>query len=342
MSVNRSPFASTARSLPTSAEALAMAAEIRQTLTDTPPWIPSKYLYDDRGSRLFDEITRLPEYYPTRTEEGLLETVAGEVMDAVDPVEIVELGSGVGRKIRLLVEQMLARHERPRAVLVDINPSVVAESVAELRRAYPRLDVVGSVADFERESPRVPRAGRRLMVFFAGTIGNLHPDDVPAFLRRQGAALAAGDFFLVGVDLVKDRARLEAAYNDARGVTACFNLNVLRVLNERLGADFDPDAFEHVAFFDEAKSWIEMRVRARRGMQVTIPAVPLEMALEPGDEIRTEISCKYTRESFAARMAGTGFSLDRWRTDPDRLFALALLVRTDDAEPGPWKSRPPF
>jgi L-histidine N-alpha-methyltransferase len=315
---------------PLSEDVCRMALEIRQTLTDDPPSIPSKYFYDDRGSALFEQITQVPEYYQTRTEERLLEQVAPEIMGFVAPAELIELGSGAGRKIRTLLD-LLARERRgrdARVTLVDINARCVAESCAALSADYPGIAVVGAVSDFERERPRQDRLGRRLMVLFAGTIGNLHPDDVPGFLKQVGRGLDEGDGFLVGVDLVKDKGRLEAAYNDARGVTAAFNLNVLRALNERLGADFDLAAFEHVAFFDEAHEWIEMRVRAKRPLRVTIPASRLVLDIERGDEIRTELSCKYTLRSFDALLTESGFALRRWYTDPEALFALALLERT--------------
>jgi L-histidine N-alpha-methyltransferase len=339
MTITLSTPASAARITSLTPELAAMAAELRQTLTDVPPWIPSKYLYDDRGSALFEEITRLPEYYPTRTEEALLESVADEIVTRVDPVEILELGSGVGRKIRTLLDRVVARPVHPSLVLVDINARVIADSIGALRADYPGVSISGWTTDFEREAPQAPRRGRRLMVFFAGTIGNLHPDTVPAFLAAQARALEPGDAFLIGVDLVKDRARLHAAYNDTRGVTARFNLNVLQVLNDRLGADFDVAAFEHVAFFDEEHRWIEMRVRARRPTRATIPPCRLDLAFAPGDEIRTEISCKYTRETFRERVAGSGFVLHRWFTDPQALFALALLVRAETADAA-WPQPP--
>jgi len=169
--------------------------------------------------------------------------------------------------------------------------------------------------------------GGRLAAFFASTIGNLHPDEVPPFLARVAERLAPGDAFLVGVDLVKDPARLEAAYNDTAGVTAAFNRNILRVMNDRLGADFDPDAFAHVAFYDRERAWIEMRLRSLKLQRVRIPAARLDLAFEAGEEIRTEISCKYTRSTFEALLPGTGLVLDRWYTDPENLFALALLGR---------------
>ncbi len=184
------------------------------------------------------------------------------------------------------------------------------------------------MGDFLHDLPALGPGGGRLLLFLAGTLGNLHPDDVPAFFRAAAAVLAPGDGFLVGVDLVKDPARLHAAYNDSAGVTAEFNLNILRVLNDRLGADFDPAAFEHVAFYDAERQWIEMRLRARRAVRARVPGAGLEIALAAGEEIRTELSCKYTRDSFSSRLAGTGLLLDRWMTDPEGLFASALLRRS--------------
>jgi len=312
-----------------------MAEEIRRGLSARPRSLPSKYFYDDRGSRLFEAITRLPEYYLTRTEERLLAGVAGDIVARVRPVELVELGSGAGRKIRLLLAAMARASLLERCVLLDINERFLAAATEALARDFPGLAVKGVVDDFLDDLDLLGGAGGggRLAAFFASTIGNLHPDEVPAFLSRVAAHLAPGDAFLVGVDLVKDVARLEAAYNDAAGVTAEFNRNILRVMNERLGADFDPDAFEHVAFYDRRKAWIEMRLRSRKLQRVRIPAARLDLVFEAGEEIRTEISCKYTRETFGGLLPGTGLALDRWYTDPENLFALALLGRENDARP---------
>jgi L-histidine N-alpha-methyltransferase len=303
-----------------------MAAELRRTLSDDPPWIPSQYLYDDRGLILFEEITHTPEYYQTRTEEALLSSVADAVVERAAPADVLELGSGAGRKIRLLLDRVTLREKRARCVLLDINEVSVRAAQKRLREAYPGLEVLGLVGDF-REPPSLPRRGRRLVLFLAGTIGNLHPYAVPPFLTRLGQTLAPADCLLVGLDLVKEKGRLEAAYNDSRGATARFNRNVLSVVNRRLGADFEPTAFEHVAFYDEARSWIEMRLRARRAQRVVVPACALELSLAAGDEIRTEISCKYTRGTFLRLLEGTGFRCRRFYTDPDALFALALLER---------------
>lgn len=303
-----------------------MAAEVRAGLASSPPTLPCKYFYDDRGGQLFDEITRLPEYYPTRTEERILERVAGDVVGRVEPDELLELGSGIGRKIRLVLDRM----KRPtRCVLLDVNEACLATSVETLSRDYPGLVAEGVAGDFTEDLPAVgPGQGRRLALFFAGTVGNLHPGDVPRFLGEVAAILAPGDAFLVGVDLVKDVGRLEAAYDDAAGVTASFNLNILRVVNERLGADFDVAGFRHVAFYDREQAWIEMRLRATRPSRTRVAG--LELGFDTGDEIRTEISCKYTRASFAARVPASAFAIEEWYTDPEELFALVLLRRTQE------------
>jgi L-histidine N-alpha-methyltransferase len=311
-----------------------MAVEVREGLSKRPlPELPSKYFYDDRGSALFDDITRLPEYYQTRTEEAILEAVAREVVDRIQPRELCELGSGVGRKVRLLLDAMAGRGLLERCVLLDISEGFLVESARRLDTLYPDLAVRGVVGDFLEDLPALGPGGGRLALFLAGTVGNLHPDAVPPFLRAVARQLEPGDGFLVGLDLVKDEARLHAAYNDSAGVTAEFNRNILRVVNTHLGANFEPEAFEHVAFYDRAHAWIEMRLRATRSMRVTLPGADLQMALEPGDEIRTELSCKYTRDSLEARLLGTGLCVEGWYTDPDELFASALLRRTHHAIP---------
>ena len=306
----------------------AMAAEVREGLSRRPlPELPCKYFYDERGSELFERITGLPEYYPTRTETAILEAHAVEVVDAVGPRELAELGSGAGHKIRLFLDAMRSRRSLESVVLLEINEGYLRESVDRLQDDFPEARVRGIVGDFLHDLPALGPGGGRLLLFLAGTLGNLHPDDLPAFFRATAAVLAPGDGFLVGVDLVKDPARLHAAYNDSAGVTAEFNLNILCVLNDRLGADLDPAAFEHVAFYDAERQWVEMRLRARRAVRARVPGAGVEIALAAGEEIRTELSCKYTRDSFSSRLPGTGLLLDRWMTDPDGLFASALLRR---------------
>ncbi len=302
-----------------------MAASVSVSLADDPPWVSSTYFYDDRGSELFEAITRLPEYYPTRTEERLLATHADELLELTRADELVELGSGAGRKIRLLLDAMGRRGRRRRATLLDINERFLTTSAHRLAEVYPDLEVRGVVGDFTDDLAQVGPGGTRLFLFLAGTIGNLQPDEVPAFLRQVRRAMGRRDAFLVGVDRVKDTAVLEAAYNDAAGVTAQFNRNILCALNAGVGSKFDPDAFEHVAFWDPVRSWIEMRLRATRPMRVDLGRAGGSLELGAGDEIRTEISCKYTRASFTARLANTGLELEHWFTDPDDLYALALL-----------------
>jgi L-histidine N-alpha-methyltransferase len=225
----------------------------------------------------------------------------------------------------VLLDAMRRRGLLKGCVLLDINETFLDVSARRLASDYPEMRVRGVVGDFTRDLEAIGDGPRRLLVFFAGTIGNLHPDDtLPGFLAMVRRTLNDDDRLLVGLDLVKDRQRLEAAYNDPEGVTADFNRNALRVLNARFGTDFDPQAFDHVARWESAPEWIEMRLRARRPMRVTLPGDPRRLVLEAGDEIRTELSCKFTRESFRRRLAGTGLELDGWWTDPEALFALAL------------------
>ena len=289
------------------------------------PQIDSKYFYDDRGSELFEEITRLPEYYPTRTEETLLEHAADELIAATRPSELVELGSGAGRKIRLLLDAIQRRGDPLACVLLDVNRTFLETSALRLADEYPDLGVRGVVGDFLRDLGSLGSGRRRLFLFFAGTIGNLHPSRFASFLADLRRVMDDDDHLLVGVDLVKDRARLEAAYNDSAGVTAAFNRNILRSLNHRFGTDFEPGDFEHVAFWDADRQWIEMRLRARREARVTLGRDGGVLHLPSGAEIRTEISCKFTRATFTERVRGTGLAVARWLTDSQDLFALALL-----------------
>lgn len=306
----------------------AMAAEIRAGLLADPPEIPCKYFYDDAGSRLFEEITQLPEYYQTRTEERILEDRAEEVVPRFQPRELVEIGSGTSRKTRILLDAMARAGTLTSCVLFDINERALQESIRALSADYAGLEVRGVSGDFATDLAAIGRPSRRrLAVFLGGTIGNLTPADVPAFLARLAGILAPGDGFLLGVDLVKDPARLHAAYNDAAGVTARFNLNILNAVNEALDGDFDPTAFEHVAFYDRDNAWIEMRLRAVRPTRVRVRGAGVDRRFEAGDEIRTEISCKYTRSSLTALLPGTGLRLVDWLADAEDLFALAVLER---------------
>jgi L-histidine N-alpha-methyltransferase len=302
----------------------AECAEVHRNLLRILPRIDSKYFYDDVGSRLFEEITQLSEYYQTRTEETILAEIADEVVGLTGARELVELGSGAGRKIKLLLDAMRGRGRLERCVLLDINETFVRTSAADLADHYPEIEVCGVVGDFLRDLDSVGTGGDRLFVFLAGTIGNLYPRQLSMFFRNVRAALGPNDAFLVGLDLVKDTARLEAAYNDSAGVTAEFNLNALKVLNRRFATAFEIDAFEHVAFYDREQEWIEMRLRALRPTGASLGGVR-EIRFEAGDEIRTEISRKFTRRSFADALDGTGLELSAWFTDSESLFASALV-----------------
>jgi L-histidine N-alpha-methyltransferase len=300
------------------------AAEVRRALRGQPPSIPSRYLYDDTGSALFEEITRLPEYYPTRTEQALLERLAPGLVATLQPRELAELGAGTSRKTRILIDAA-ARAGTLRSVrLLDVNAGVLESSRRRLARELPGVAVHTVVGDFLQPG-QLGRVPGRLLLFLGSTIGNLAPAEARTFLRRARSVLGPRDAFLVGFDLVKDTRVLEEAYNDGAGVTAAFNRNILSSLNDTFDGDFDPATFEHVAFFDRQRSWIEMRLRAQQPTRVRLAALDLDLQLAAGDEIRTEISCKYTRASVKRLLAGSGLVLERWDTDPDALFALALL-----------------
>ena len=302
--------------------------ELLAALRADPPSIPSKHFYDARGLALFDAITELPEYYPTRVERAILERVAPEIAGRTRAAQLVELGSGSAVKTRLLIEALRAEGTLSQYVPVDVNEESLRRVGAELTAAHPGLAVHGIAADFHgplAPLPPAPPPGPRLAIFLGGTIGNLRPEDeAPAFLRRVRAALAPGDQFLLGVDLVKDVAALEAAYDDAAGVTAEFNRNVLLVANRLLGADFDPARFGHRAFYDRDRDWIEMRLVAREPMEVRLGEQGGRLRLAEGAEIRTEISAKYTRPRAESMLASAGFAPEEWWTDESEAFGLAL------------------
>jgi L-histidine N-alpha-methyltransferase len=296
-------------------------AGFRSELKELPP----KYFYDERGSRLFERITELPEYYPTRAERAILEREATAIVAAAEPECLVELGSGSASKTRSLLDAMRDAGSLHTYVPVDISEEITRETAARLVAEYPGLRVHGVICDFTTELERLPGAGqRRTVAFLGGTIGNFAPAERASFLSRIAGVLRPGDHLLLGTDLVKDRGALEAAYNDSAGVTAEFNKNLLRVLNRELGADFDPDAFEHRAFYDEGEARIDLRLRSLAEQVVTLPALEMRVAFEHGEEIRTEISCKFTRESIHECYTEAGLELVRWWTDPEDQFALSL------------------
>ncbi len=304
-----------------------LVADARRGLTATPKTLPSKYFYDARGSDLFEQITRLPEYYPTRTEEAILTRYADQIAAAAGrPDTLVELGSGSSTKTRLLLDALAAAGRLRRYVPVDVSSSALEGALDTLAVDYPALELHGVVADFEAHLDRLPSTGGRLIAFLGSTIGNLDPAERSRFLRGLRSGLGAGDAFLLGADLVKAEDRLVAAYDDAAGVTADFNRNVLRVLNASLGADFRPEDFDHVARWNSDAEWMEMILRARRAMTVRLADLDLQIAFATGEEIRTEISAKFRRPGLTAELAAAGFTLMSWWTDPSDDFALALAV----------------
>ena len=301
-----------------------LVEDVRDGLTRSFKELPPKYFYDERGSELFDRITTLPEYYPSRCERQILNRHAPEIVGTAEAEELVELGSGTASKTRALLYAMAGIGSLRRYVPFDFDPSVVEACAAELIELYPGLDVHGVVGDFGRDLACIPDGEQRLFAFLGGTIGNLLPDQRTLFLAGLREQMEDGDRLVIGTDLIKDRGVLEAAYNDSAGVTAEFNRNVLRVINAGLDADFDPDAFEHVAFFDEANSWIEMRLRAKGAQQVRIVGADLEVTFADGEEIRTEISAKFTREAVERELAAADLRLDEFFTDGSKLFGLAF------------------
>jgi len=304
-----------------------MAADVVAGLTGSEKWLPPKYFYDARGSELFEDITRLPEYYPTRAELEILERHAADLMAAARPTEVLELGSGSSRKTRLLLEAMHDLGTGSRYVPLDVSEDALRGAAEALTADEPWLEVEGLVGDFHADLDHLPPSPGRLVAFLGSTIGNLDPTERTAFLASVAASLGAADRFLVGVDLVKDPGTLEAAYDDAAGVTAEFNRNVLVVLNRELGANFDVGAFEHVAAYDKENAWIEMRLRATRAMEVTFPTLDLTVSFGSGEEMRTEISCKFTPDGFQAELAAAGMVTERWLTDEEERFGLALARR---------------
>ena len=310
-----------------------LADDVLDGLTRPFKELPPKHFYDSRGAELFDRICDLPEYYPTRAERAILEQSAEELARITGAVELVELGSGTAAKTRVLLDAMREAGTLYRYIPVDVTESVVRDCAEELTREYPGLRVHGVIADFERHLDRVPpAAGPRIVAFLGGTIGNFPPGSRRRFLRQIACLLGPQDHLLMGTDLVKDPEVLEAAYDDAQGVTAEFNRNVLRVLNRELQADFDPENFDHVALFDSEHEWIEMRLRARHEHTTVVRGLDLPVHFAAGEEMRTEISAKFTPERLEGDLAAAGLELVRWLTDPDELFALTLS-RSVDASP---------
>jgi L-histidine Nalpha-methyltransferase len=317
------------RRLPPGFLAESLREDARSGLTSREKSLPPKWFYDAQGSALFEKITELPEYYPTRAEREILYAVAGQIAAQTGARTLVELGSGSSEKTRLLLDALRAAGTLRCYVPVDVSEPALVAAAGALEAEYLGLDVRAVLSDFT-EHLGLPAdddaSGPRLVAFLGSTIGNLLPSERASFLARLRARLSPGDFFLLGADLVKDPAMLVAAYDDAAGVTAEFNKNVLAVLNAELGADFDRDGFEHVAVWDADAEWIEMRLRSLSDQTVHLPGIGLTVSFAEGEEMRTEVSAKFRREGVRAELAAAGFSMRTWWTDAAGQFGLSLSV----------------
>ena len=301
-----------------------MAADVRIGLTKPFKELSPRYFYDERGSELFEAITETPEYYPTRAERAILERHSPAIVAAAGgPATLIELGSGSAAKTRVLLDAMREAGTLSAYAPVDISEEITRETSARIADEYG-IAVHGMVCDFERDLERIPLSGPRVIAFLGGTIGNFEPQQRASFLARVANLLGDEDRFLLGTDLIKDRATIEAAYNDAGEVTAEFNKNVLAVLNERLGADFHLDAFEHVAFFDEENLFVDIRLRSLRRQLVTFADLGMTVAFGRGEEMRTEISTKFAQPGLEGIYAEAGLAMTDWWTDPEGLFGLSL------------------
>ena len=311
--------------LPADGTRAALIHDVREGLSRDLKELPPKYFYDELGSELFEQITELAEYYPTAAERAILRSQSDSIVAAADPECLIELGSGSAAKTRTLLDAMRDRGSLHTYVPVDISEQITRRTAVELIDEYPGMNVHGVICDFESQLEALPGWGRRRMfAFLGGTIGNFPPARRTEFLARIAALLGPEDSLLLGTDLIKDRARLEAAYDDAAGVTAKFNKNVLAVLNRELGADFNLDRFEHVAFYDERNEWVDIRLRSLVEQEVSIANLEMTVRFSAGEEMRTEISAKFSPDGLARNYAEAGLHMAELWTDPEHLFALSL------------------
>jgi L-histidine N-alpha-methyltransferase len=307
-----------------------MAADVRAGLTRPFKALSPRYFYDERGSQLFEQITELPEYYPTRCEREILQTESESICEAANgPASLIELGSGSARKTQVLLDAMRKACCLETYCPVDISEQITRDTAEQIASEYDDVDVRGLVCDFELDLERIPVGGPRLIAFLGGTIGNFEPQQRSGFLHRVANLLGPEDRFLLGTDLVKDRKTLETAYNDSQGVTSEFNKNVLAVLNRELGADFDLDSFEHVARWDPENLWVDIRLRSLSNQVVNVTALDMQVAFSAGEEMRTEISTMFARSGLEGIYAEAGLELTDWWTDPDGLYALSLARAVD-------------
>jgi L-histidine N-alpha-methyltransferase len=305
----------------------ALCRDVRAGLMSSPKSLPPKWFYDSVGSDLFDQITRLPEYYPTRAEAEILRARATEIVSVAGADTLVELGSGTSEKTRVLLDALRDGGVLRRFVPFDVDASMLSLASKAIQGEYPGIEIAAVCGDFEEHLAKIPNGGRRLFVFLGSTIGNLKPGARTEFLAGLAAALQPGDSLLLGTDLVKDTSRLVAAYDDAAGVTAQFNRNVLAVINRELDADFDVDAFRHVATWNAVDERMEMWLRSERAQRVRIAALNLTVDFDAGEQVLTEVSCKFRAEGVADELGLAGLRLTQWWTDAAGDFGLSLSVK---------------
>ncbi|KEI43990.1 L-histidine N(alpha)-methyltransferase [Saccharopolyspora rectivirgula] len=303
-----------------------LRADVRAGLTSDPKWLSPKWFYDATGSELFERITRLPEYYQTRAEQQILQQHAMDIAELTKAAALCELGAGSAEKTRLLLNALTGAGTLRQYTPLDVSREALQNTVAAIAADYPEVEVTGIVDDFTRGLAELRIASPGVLTFLGGTIGNLLPAERAAFFAAAHAALAAGEWLLLGADLVKATDRLVSAYDDARGVTAEFNRNVLHVLNRELAADFAPEDFAHVAVWNTEQQWMEMRLRALRPMRVRLSALDMTVDFAEGEELRTEVSAKFTQQQVHEELTAAGFSLQCWWTDEAGDFALALAT----------------
>ncbi|CAM3491111.1 L-histidine N(alpha)-methyltransferase [Mycobacterium frederiksbergense] len=305
----------------------ALRRDVRHGLAQSPKTLPPKWFYDAKGSDLFDQITRLPEYYPTRTEASILQDRAADIAAASGADTLVELGSGTSEKTRLLLDALRDSGALKRFIPFDVDPSVLRDAARALHAEYPDIEIEVVCGDFEQDLGTVPKVGRRMVVFLGSTIGNLTPEPRAEFLAAVADTMEAGDSLLLGTDLVKDVGRLVRAYDDSAGVTAAFNRNVLTVVNRELDADFDLDAFDHVARWNPDEERIEMWLRSTADQRVRIAQLDLTVEFAAGEEMLTEVSCKFRPEGVEAELAAAGLRRTHWWSDGAGDFGLSLAVK---------------
>lgn len=305
----------------------ALRRDVSHGLRQTPKSLPPKWFYDDVGSDLFDQITRLPEYYPTRAEAAILRAEAASIADVTGADTLVELGSGTSEKTRMLLDALHRRGTLRRFIPFDVDAGVLQTAGGAIVAEYPGIEVDAVCGDFEEHLTEIPSGGTRLLAFLGSTIGNLTPGPRAEFLATLAAVMAPGDSLLLGTDLVKDVDRLVRAYDDSAGITAAFNRNVLAVVNRELDADFDLDAFEHVSRWNVEEERIEMWLRSIGAQRVRVGALDLDVDFDAAEEMLTEVSCKFRRETVTAELAAAGLTLTQWWTDPDGDFGLSLAAK---------------